>query len=90
MAAICSSTSSARLGPLGSMVPVGGYAGGTIEGHTIPMTEVGCSEIRALQEGRQRYLWVNRLSHDIVRQKKFPELRVEVRPSLRGPAQTKS
>ncbi|MGY3289135.1 hypothetical protein ACVWWP_002202 [Bradyrhizobium sp. LM3.6] len=54
--------------------------GGTIEGHTIPMTEVGCSDIRALQEGRQRYFWVSRLSDDIVRQKKFPELRVEVRP----------
>lgn len=44
------------------------------------MTELGCSEIRALREGCQRYLWVSRLSHDIVRQKKFPELRVEVRP----------
>ncbi|MET4484166.1 hypothetical protein ABIB66_008737 [Bradyrhizobium sp. F1.13.3] len=62
------------------MVAVGGYAAGTIEGHTIPMTEVGCNEIRALHDGRQRYSRVNRLSQDFVKQKKFPELRVEVRP----------
>ena len=36
------------LGRLAQWSRSAGYAGGTIEGHTIPMTEVGCSEIRAL------------------------------------------